>query len=178
MNGNESREQTVQLQKEFTFISVLFWVFCYFWTTFDPKKAFFGHFLGFLGSNLTQRNKTFFLQNGNERRERNVHFQWTKKTQRTKRLLLMNGNECREQNVHLKRTEMNVRTKRSFKKNWCPTLLKPHFRKRQFKITKNRVLYFGLTFLSLMQILPFKLKFLKFCQNLHSLVCIYIWYTV
>ena len=174
MNGNESREQTVQLQKEFTFISVYFDFFAIFELLLTPKRPLFGNFLGFLGPNLTQRNETFFLQNGNERREQNVHFQWTKKTQRTKSLFLMNGKERTEQNVHLKWTEMNVRTKRSFKKNRCPTLLKPHFRKRQFKITKNRVLYFGLTFFSLMQILLFKLKFLKFCQNWHSLVCIYV----
>ena len=81
MNGNESREQTVQLQKELLNVLFIFYihfrVFCHFWTTFDPKKAFFGHFWGFLRPNLTKMNKTFFLQNKNERRERNLHFHWT-----------------------------------------------------------------------------------------------------
>ena len=75
MNGNESREQTVQLQKEFTFISVYFDFFAIFELLLTPKRPLFGNFLGFLGPNLTQRNETFFVQNGNERREQNVHFQ-------------------------------------------------------------------------------------------------------
>jgi len=92
-------KQNVLLKKElknvlffFLFLSVLFLVFCHFWTTFDTKKTFFWLFLG---PNLTQKNKTFFLKNGKENRE------W---------------------NVLSKRTEKNVRMKHSFEKNVCPTL--------------------------------------------------------
>ena len=74
MNGNESREQTVQLQKEFTFISVYFDFFAIFELLLTPKRPLFGNFLGFLGPNLTQRNETFFFNEQKKRREQNVYF--------------------------------------------------------------------------------------------------------
>ena len=97
------------LRSFFAFISVHFWVFGHFWATFDPKKAFFWSFLGTFGAWPNQMNETFIF---NERK-------WT---QWTKRSFSLNGNERRECNVHFQWTEMNARTKRSFKMNGCPTL--------------------------------------------------------
>jgi hypothetical protein len=66
MNGNERREQTIQLQKELLAVSFIFCVhfrsfpFIFeFLAIFDPKKAFFGHFRGLLGHNRNERNILF-----------------------------------------------------------------------------------------------------------------------
>ena len=100
-----------------TFCS-LFWVFCPFWTTFDPKKTFFGHFWGFLGLNLTQKNGAFFSIHfyRTEMNAENETFFCTERkwTQRTKRSFALNGNEHREQNVLFHWTEMNAENKTFF----------------------------------------------------------------
>ena len=126
MNGNERREWTVQLWKELLNVLLIFYVhfrsFSSFWpflNHFWPQKAFFGHFWGFLGPNLTKMNEIFFVQNGNERRERNIHFHWTEMNAENKTFIFTERKWTQRTKCSFK---MNVRMKRSFKKNGCPTL--------------------------------------------------------
>ena len=113
MNGNERSERKVLLQwtemnaenkplsckKNFwtfrSFFTFIFEFFAIFEPLLTPKRPFIGNFWGLLGPDLTEMNETFFLQNKNERRERNGSFS-------------LNGNERRERNIHLNWTEMNA----------------------------------------------------------------------
>jgi hypothetical protein len=83
MNVRTNRSFAKRTYERFVLFLRSFPFFFEFFAIFEPlltpKRPFFGFLGSFLGPNLTQKNETFFLKNGKERRERNVLLQRTEK---------------------------------------------------------------------------------------------------
>ena len=70
--------------------------------TFDPQK---GQKNSKIERNVRKMNATFFLKPKKERRERNVHFQWTEMNVENETFIFNERKWTQERNVLLKRTD-------------------------------------------------------------------------